>query len=69
MAASYTILGLKSSAKADEVKKRYYELAKMHHPDLNSSDEDAHRKFADITKAYKNIIDNLALSHYSKPEP
>lgn len=45
-----SILGLKSTAKLDEVKKRYYELAKIHHPDINSHDVNANQKFMQITK-------------------
>ncbi len=48
--ASFTVLGLKSTSRMDEVKRKYYELAKQYHPDVNSADQNAGAKFAEITK-------------------
>lgn len=50
LSASFTVLGLKSSVRVEEVKRKYYELAKKHHPDVNPTDQNAHSKFAEITK-------------------
>jgi DnaJ-class molecular chaperone len=58
LAANFAILGLKSTVKLVEVKRKYYELAKLYHPDLNPQDAAAHKKFTDITKAYSYITDN-----------
>lgn len=38
LAANFAILGLKSNVNLGEVKKKYYELAKIYHPDMNKSD-------------------------------
>ncbi len=50
LSASFTLLGLKPTCKIEDVKRKYYELAKTYHPDLNSADKNAHNKFSDITK-------------------
>jgi hypothetical protein len=50
LAANFAVLGLKSTAKFDVVKKKYYELAKIYHPDVNRTDENAQKKFTEITK-------------------
>lgn len=50
LSSSFAILGLKSTAKIDEIKKKYYELAKLYHPDVNINDENANIKFAELHK-------------------
>lgn len=50
LSANFAVLGLTKSCKIDEVKKKYYELAKLYHPDVNSGDQNSHKKFAEITK-------------------
>lgn len=44
--ASFTVLGLKSTSRIEDVKRKYYELAKQYHPDVNSTDKNASTKFA-----------------------
>lgn len=46
LSSSFTVLGLKSTCKMNEVKMKYLELAKKYHPDVNSEDRNAHNKFA-----------------------
>ncbi len=53
--SDYEILGLPPTATHEEVKKKYYQLAKETHPDKNDS-PDAAAKFAEISRAYNNII-------------
>ncbi|HLV26279.1 MAG TPA: J domain-containing protein [Gemmatimonadales bacterium] len=48
----YSILGVPSSASADEIKKQYRRLAKQHHPDSNQNDPRAAEKFKDLSEAY-----------------
>lgn len=57
MAASnlYSILGLESSASAEEIKKAYFELAKKYHPDSGTADEI--KKFYEISEAYEVLSD------------
>lgn len=48
----YAILGLAKDASDADIKKAYRKLARKHHPDTNSGDAAAERKFKDISEAY-----------------
>lgn len=50
----HEILGIKSGASEEDIKKAYRDLAKKYHPDLNK-DPDAEKKFKDINEAYENL--------------
>jgi DnaJ-class molecular chaperone len=58
LASNFAILGLKPSVPLTDVKRKYYELAKLYHPDVNAHDATAHKKFTEITKAYRYITEN-----------
>lgn len=47
----YTILGIRKGASADEIKKAYRRLARMHHPDKGGSEE----MFKKIQNAYDSL--------------
>ncbi|MDO5754812.1 MAG: J domain-containing protein [Tissierellia bacterium] len=49
----YKILGVDKKADADEIKKKYRQLAKKYHPDLNKGDDKAQEKFKEINEAYE----------------
>lgn len=49
LSKSFGVLGVKSNSKMDEVKRKYYELAKLYHPDVNKQPS-SHQMFAEITK-------------------
>ena len=52
----YSTLGVKNSATQNEIKQKYYELAKKHHPDAvqdKSEKEDQDEYFKRITAAYE----------------
>ena len=51
----YKILNLSENTSNKEVKKKYKELAKKYHPDINK-DKNAHKKFLQIKEAYEIII-------------
>jgi curved DNA-binding protein CbpA len=53
----YDILGVPRTASAEEIKRRYRELARQHHPDVNPNNPSAARLFADISSAYKTLTD------------
>lgn len=54
---AYDILGVPRTASLDEIKKRYRELARQYHPDVNQNNPAASRMFADVTTAYKTLSD------------
>ena len=53
----YAVLGVASSATADEIKKQYRRLAKKHHPDANQNDPKASERFKEISEAYNVLGD------------
>jgi len=53
----YAALGLTKSASQADIKSAYRKLAKKYHPDANSGDETAEKKFKEISAAYAIIGD------------
>lgn len=53
----YKILGVNKTASEDDIKKAYRKLARKHHPDLNPSDKEAHKKFQQINEANEVLSD------------
>ncbi|NQX93029.1 MAG: J domain-containing protein [Flavobacteriales bacterium] len=56
MVQYYHVLGLKSNASDDEIKRAYRSLAKKYHPDV-SQEPDARKRFIEINKAYLILKD------------
>ncbi len=54
----YDILGVKSDASADEIKKSYRKLAMKFHPDQNKDNPGAEEKFKEINEAYDILKDS-----------
>ncbi|MBM3566700.1 MAG: J domain-containing protein [Alphaproteobacteria bacterium] len=54
------ILGLKPPLSRGQIKTRYKELAKLHHPDVANGNKESADKFRDINHAYKILMDDLA---------
>lgn len=52
----YSVLGVDRSASAKDIKKKYYELAKKFHPDVNK-EKDADKKFQEIQSSYEILSD------------
>ena len=48
----YSILGVPRTATAADIKHSYYNLSKKLHPDHNTSDAQAHARFAELNQAY-----------------
>jgi molecular chaperone DnaJ len=53
----YAILGVAKDASDADIKKAYRKLARQHHPDTNSGDTAAEKKFKDISEAYSVLSD------------
>lgn len=71
----FDVLGLPSTAKEEEVRKRYRELVKLVHPDLNDS-SDAHQQFVKLTDAYnvllhffENSVDTVEITSKEEKAP
>jgi len=56
-------LGLSWPVSLDEVKHRYKELAKSHHPDANGGDRAAEERFKTINLAYAQVRSHLTPEH------
>lgn len=54
------ILGVSEKATTDEIKSAYRKLAKKYHPDTNSSDPEAERKFKEVNEAFQHLKDKGA---------
>ncbi|MEL6373860.1 MAG: J domain-containing protein [Pseudomonadota bacterium] len=50
-----TTLGLADRATGDEIKARYKELVKLHHPDTNGGDRASEDKLREIIQAYNHL--------------
>ncbi|HET6681743.1 MAG TPA: J domain-containing protein, partial [Gemmatimonadaceae bacterium] len=60
----YAVLGVASTASADEIKKQYRRLARKHHPDANASDPQAAERFKEISEAYGVLGDEEKRKQY-----
>ncbi len=59
----YEILNISPNASKSEIKKQYKKLAKMYHPDINSSLE-AEIRFKEINKAIEVLLDDEKRKNY-----
>ena len=62
----YEILGVSRNASSDEIKKSYRRLAMKHHPDRNTDDSDAERKFKEAKEAYEILSDSDKRAAYDQ---
>lgn len=53
----YQLLGVSSTADADEIRAAYKRLARKYHPDLYPGDQIAAERFIKISKAYEVLSD------------
>lgn len=70
MAASgknyYEILGVETTASADDIKKAYRKLALQYHPDKNPDDNAATERFKEINNAYETLQDADMRRQYNR---
>ncbi|KDD73689.1 hypothetical protein H632_c1925p0, partial [Helicosporidium sp. ATCC 50920] len=62
----YSVLGVPKNASESDIKKAYYKLAKLHHPDTNKDDPSAAAKFQDVQAAYDTLRDSQKRSVYDQ---
>lgn len=69
MKDNYATLGIRETASMREVKKAYRRLAFQYHPDHNKEDnEQATRKFKEITEAYEAISGGYGKKKLAEPK-
>ena len=52
---SFAALNLDATATASEIKARFKELVKRHHPDVNGGDKTSEEKLRDVIQAYNHL--------------
>ncbi len=60
----YQILGVTTSARDEEIRKRYRKLAMQYHPDRNPDNPQAEEKFKEIAEAYGVLTDPVKRRQY-----
>ena len=64
----YQRLGIKRGASEAEIKKAYRSLAKQLHPDRNTDNPNAAKRFAEVTQAYDLLSDKDKRAQYDRGE-
>jgi DnaJ-class molecular chaperone len=67
MSDYYNILEVDRNASAEDIKKAYRRLAKMHHPDKNKGNKESEEKFKQISEAYETLSDPQKKQKYDNP--
>ncbi|CAI2718078.1 J domain-containing protein [Nitrospina watsonii] len=62
----YKVLGVAKTAKMQEIKKAYRDLAKKHHPDINSGSAKSEESFKLISEAYTTLKDAKKRKQYDQ---
>lgn len=62
----YKALGVGEDASESDIKKAYRKLSRKYHPDLNPGDEQAEKKFKEISEAYDVLSDKKQREEYDQ---
>ncbi|XP_075236164.1 dnaJ homolog subfamily C member 30, mitochondrial-like [Lycorma delicatula] len=62
----YNTLGLTPNATLADIKKAYYNLTLLYHPDKNDGSDEALKKFRDVTEAYEILSNRSNRKLYDK---
>jgi molecular chaperone DnaJ len=62
----YEVLGVKSGATANDIKKAYRKLARKHHPDVNPGNKQSEERFKEISFAYDVLSDPAKRKTYDE---
>ncbi len=62
----YDVLGVPKGCSEEELKKAYRKLAKKYHPDMNSGDKEAEKKFKEVGEAYEILSDKEKRARYDQ---
>jgi len=62
----YEILGVSRDASDDEIKKSYRKLAMKFHPDRNKGNQEAEKKFKEVSAAYEILKDSEKRAAYNQ---
>ena len=60
----YKTLGVDKTASQSDIKKKFRQLAKKYHPDLNKGNKEAAEKFKEINEAYEVLGDEEKRKKY-----
>ena len=55
------------SYNAQELKKKYFELVKIYHPDIAKNQPGSSQKFTEITRAYNELVKELEMDQGPSP--
>lgn len=62
----YDLLGLDRGASAADVRRAYRRLVRRYHPDLNPGNQEAARRYEDITRAFETLNDPVRRRAYDE---
>ena len=62
----YDVLGVQKNASEGDIKKAFRNLAKENHPDKNPGNQQAEKRFKEISEAYETLKDSQSRSAYDQ---